>query len=240
MKRPPGDCDVPVGTVRSRLSRGRAILKERLDRAGLGPRGRPCRSGTSARPDPGTGGRRHSARRFDRPLGGAIRRRRASASHRSNTRSSISSLGVTQNMTISKLAAAASLLVFTGLAAWGAAGLAAQTPGKSPTRSDSSRPLASLSTTRAILRPKRPPSPRMTRRRTGAVDSRRPAPGRAQRRAQSRRHRRRSRPQGNSRHLQQEDDRQELVLAHRQQVRSAQGLTDQSTSSATAERASCP
>jgi RNA polymerase sigma-70 factor (ECF subfamily) len=54
--------------------------------------------------------------------------------------------GATQSMTISKLAMAASLLVFTGLAAWGAASLAAQTPRSSG--SEVTQPaLASLSTT---------------------------------------------------------------------------------------------
>jgi Bacterial Ig-like domain len=53
--------------------------------------------------------------------------------------------GATPKMTISKLAAAASVLVFTGLAAWGASGLFAQTPGKPPV--DATPPaLAALST----------------------------------------------------------------------------------------------
>jgi RNA polymerase sigma-70 factor (ECF subfamily) len=134
----------PVGTVRSRLSRGRAILKERLDRAGLGiavesaevthpldrvessaPLGTPLVDSVAQRAARFAGGE-PLPRIVPAPIANLV-------------------FGATQNMTISKLAAAASFLVFAGLAAWGAAGLSAQTPGKSPT--EATQPaLASLST----------------------------------------------------------------------------------------------
>src|SRR5262249_6283982 len=117
----------PVGTVRSRLARGRAILKDRFDCAGLG-----LAVGRSKTTNPLDQIPAQSviagqaidslAQTATRLAGGEPLSRVVSAP--------IANLvfGATQSMTISKLAMAASLLVFTGLAAWGAAGLAAQTP----------------------------------------------------------------------------------------------------------------
>jgi RNA polymerase sigma factor (sigma-70 family) len=137
-----GRLQCPVGTVRSRLSRGRAILKERLNRAGLGL-ARPAESvhPLDQIPAPAFVAAQvvdSMARRAARFASGEPLPRIVPAP--------IVDLvfGATQNMTISKLAIAASLLVFTGLAAWGAAGLAAQAPGKTPL--DAAEPtLASLS-----------------------------------------------------------------------------------------------
>ena len=139
-----GKLRCPVGTVRSRLSRGRAILKKRLIRAGLAP----------------TVGHAEVPHPLDRmPAPAVVGTQLVDSVARSAARfaggeplpcvvpAPIINLvfGATQNMTISKLAAAASLLAFTGLAAWGAAGLSAQTPGKSPF--ETTQPaLASLST----------------------------------------------------------------------------------------------
>ena len=121
----------PVGTVRSRLSRGRAMLKKRLIRAGLAS----------------TVGLVEVTHPLDRmPAPAVVGTQVIDSVARSVARfaggeplpcivpAPIINLvfGATQNMTISKLAAAASLLAFTGLAAWGAAGLSAQTPEKSP------------------------------------------------------------------------------------------------------------
>ena len=131
MKRPPSGSRCPVGTVRSRLARGRAMLKERLDKAGLAPASTPADADGPARKDPCAAvvaasladSLAQAATRFARgePLSRIV-----------PTRIAQLVTGVTQTMTISKLAAAASLVAFTGLAAWGAAGLAAQTPGGAP------------------------------------------------------------------------------------------------------------
>ena len=110
----------PVGTVRSRLARGRTILKERLHRAGLAP---PAVLAQTAEP-------------FDRQATPALVAPRlvesiartpctspvASRSRIVPTRIAELVMGASQTMTVSKLAVASSLLVFTGLIAWGAAG----------------------------------------------------------------------------------------------------------------------
>ena len=131
----------PVGTVRSRLARGRAILKERLDQAGLAPANSPAGRGPTRR-NPCTVGRRGVAGRFNRSSSDTILSRRAPFSHRS-TRIVKLVTGVTQTMTISKLATAASLVVFAGLAAWGVCRSAAQTPERA-TSAPGSTALASL------------------------------------------------------------------------------------------------
>ena len=122
-----GRLQCPVGTVRSRLARGRAILKDRLAREGLAP---------SERRPAGTNQHREqipapafvasqlvdtTARSAARLAGGEPLSRIVS--------SRIAQLvsGVTQTMIISKLAATASLVLFTGLGVWGAGKLAAQT-----------------------------------------------------------------------------------------------------------------
>jgi RNA polymerase sigma factor (sigma-70 family) len=116
----------PVGTVRSRLARGRAILKKRLARAGLAPASRQF----------------DAAEPFERiPAPAVVAPQLVDSIARSAARLAQGEplrrivpirivelvTGVTQTMTISKLATAAALVVSTGIAAWGAAGLAAQT-----------------------------------------------------------------------------------------------------------------
>jgi RNA polymerase sigma factor (sigma-70 family) len=134
----------PVGTVRSRLSRGRAILKKRLNHAGLG---------LAVGPDESTNplDRVQPSSVVGTPLIDSVARRAARFAAGEPLPRIVPApivnlvFGATQNMTISKIAAAASFLVFTGLAAWGAAALSAQTPGKSPF--EGTQPaLASLST----------------------------------------------------------------------------------------------
>jgi len=133
----------PVGTVRSRLARGRAILKERLDRAGLAP--------SNSRAD-ATG----PLEKLPAPavVAGALADSIAQAATRFSRGEPVSRIvsariaklvtGITQTMTISKLAATASLVVFAGLAAWGAAGLAAQTPAGATSGAPSATAVASL------------------------------------------------------------------------------------------------
>ena len=58
----------PVGTVRSRLARGRAILKKRLARAGLAPASRQFDAAEPFETNSGTGGGRPSTGRLDRPV----------------------------------------------------------------------------------------------------------------------------------------------------------------------------
>jgi RNA polymerase sigma factor (sigma-70 family) len=121
----------PVGTVRSRLARGRAILKERLHRAEIAPAVSP-RAGAA---DP--------LERISPPavvvapkLADSIAR--TAARHAAGeplvrivpTRIVELVIGVTKTVSVFKLATSASLVVFTGLVAWGAAGLAAQTRGR--------------------------------------------------------------------------------------------------------------
>jgi RNA polymerase sigma factor (sigma-70 family) len=134
----------PVGTVRSRLARGRAILKGRLDRAGLAPAKSPASAAGPLEEIPAPSvvaasladSIAQAAARFSRgePLSRIV-----------PTRIVKLVTGVTQTMTISKLAAAASLVVSAGLAAWGAAGLAAQTPERAASGAPRSTALATLS-----------------------------------------------------------------------------------------------
>ncbi len=119
----------PVGTVRSRLARGRAILKERLNRAGLAPQ-------ASQPADITDHLERSPAPAVVAPhLVDSIARTAGRLAHGEPLPRLVSArivelvTGVSHAMIISKLATAASLLVFTGLAAWGAAELAAQTQG---------------------------------------------------------------------------------------------------------------
>jgi RNA polymerase sigma-70 factor (ECF subfamily) len=123
----------PVGTVRSRLARGRAILKTRLNRAGLAPTTGSLEQMPALAPVAPQliASIVHSAARL---AGGEPLRLIVSTS--------IVKLvtGVTQTMTFAKLAATASLLVFSGLVAWGAAALAAQAPGSEPQGSFASSP----------------------------------------------------------------------------------------------------
>jgi RNA polymerase sigma factor (sigma-70 family) len=111
----------PVGTIRSRLARGRALLKHQLERSGLGP------------PEPSTRSQKDSSKAVvashlidttartasrlaaGQPLAEAVPARLAELV-----------AGVTRTMTITKLSLAATLLVGIGLTTWGAVGLAAQ------------------------------------------------------------------------------------------------------------------
>jgi RNA polymerase sigma factor (sigma-70 family) len=118
----------PVGTVRSRLARGRALLKSRLEREGLKPTTSLAAPLAALRP--GSGHSLVEARLVDataqtarllaagRPLAEIVPAR-------------ITELvrGVVTTMTISKLVFSVSILVFAGLGIWGAAGLAAQAGG---------------------------------------------------------------------------------------------------------------
>ncbi len=134
----------PVGTVRSRLARGRAVLKKRFNRAGLAP-------ANSAADAAGPLEKIAAPAVVAPSLADSVARaatrfsRGESLSHVVSARIAKLVTGVTQTMTISKLATAASLVVFAGLAAWGAAGLAAQIPAAAPSGAPGSTALASLS-----------------------------------------------------------------------------------------------
>jgi RNA polymerase sigma factor (sigma-70 family) len=114
----------PVGTVRSRLARGRALLRGRLERSGLGPQADA--SNVASRPDGEaappivaahlmeTTARAASRLAAGQPMAGIVPARLAGIV-----------AGVTRSMMISKVATAAFVFVATGLAAWGvSAGLA--------------------------------------------------------------------------------------------------------------------
>jgi RNA polymerase sigma factor (sigma-70 family) len=120
----------PVGTVRSRLARGRAILKDRLDRVGLAPPAAAQPVATSADP----------LHRIPAPAV-LVPSLVDSTAHTASGLAAGEPLrrivpirivelvtGVTQTMALSKIATAASLVVFTSLAAWCAGGSAARTP----------------------------------------------------------------------------------------------------------------
>ncbi len=118
----------PVGTVRSRLSRGRALLRGQLERSGLGQSDVASRTDGEAAPPVvaaqlmETTARAASRLVAGRPLAEIVPARLA-----------VIVAGLTRSMMISKLATAAFLLAVTGLAAWGAAaGLAG--PQSSETR----------------------------------------------------------------------------------------------------------
>ena len=137
----------PVGTIRSRLARGRALLKGRLERAGLGPVASPAGLVTCLEIGPAqrvvaphliNATARTAARlAAGQPLAGLVSVRLAELI-----------TGVTKSMTISKVAIAISVLVFAGLAAWGTAGWVAQIPGIEPPA-----PLRGVSNTPAPLAP---------------------------------------------------------------------------------------
>jgi len=116
----------PIGTVRSRLARGRALLKSRLQRSGW-----PTMAGSCAWPEmnepPSAVTRQlidHTVRIASRYAAGQPLAAIVSAG--------VANLvtGVTRAMTISKLAAMCPLLLFAGLAAFGVSRLAAQTEGR--------------------------------------------------------------------------------------------------------------
>jgi RNA polymerase sigma factor (sigma-70 family) len=121
----------PVGTVRSRLARGRALLRDRLERPGLAP------ANLLALPplcwEPGSTEAHVPAHLIDitartagslakgRPLGEIVPAKVGQLV-----------IGVTKTMTTSRLSVAGVLLMFGGLAGWGAAGLAAKAGDPAP------------------------------------------------------------------------------------------------------------
>ena len=118
----------PIGTVRSRLARGRALLRDRLERSGLGPGVRRCepyvilgldraRSVTVSHVVENTA--RTAARlAAGQTLAAIVPARVAQLV-----------MGACPSMTIFKLTLATTLVVVAGLAAWGAAVWAGQEPG---------------------------------------------------------------------------------------------------------------
>jgi RNA polymerase sigma-70 factor (ECF subfamily) len=120
----------PIGTVRSRLSRGRAMLKERIDHAALGLAPGP---GQSADPLEHVQVRAVLAtHQVDQVARRAARFSRGEPLSRIVPPPIVNLVfGATQKMIIPKLTASAALLAIAGFAAWGAASLAAQTAGNS-------------------------------------------------------------------------------------------------------------
>jgi hypothetical protein len=126
----------PVGTVRGRLARGRALLRGRLERSGLGAVS--CLPGTCARLELGsaqsvvgsnlvdTTARTAARLAAGQPLAEIVPARLAGLV-----------VETSRTMMISKFTIATSLIVLAGLAAWGAAGLAAApSGGNAPTVAD--------------------------------------------------------------------------------------------------------
>jgi RNA polymerase sigma factor (sigma-70 family) len=118
----------PVGTVRSRLARGRALLRKRLERAGLGIHATaalplsslepPCASSSIAPQLIDATIRGATLLACGGPVGGSIPARILQLT-----------VGVSRTMTISKASIAVSLFGLVGLAAWGAAVYAGQVSG---------------------------------------------------------------------------------------------------------------
>jgi RNA polymerase sigma factor (sigma-70 family) len=139
----------PVGTIRSRLARGRALLRDRLERSGLGPDVRRCEP--------------LAMLGLDRACSVAasqlvdITARTAARLAAGQALPAIVPARLTQlvaeacpRMTIFKLTLATTLVVAAGLAAWGAVVLAGQEPGgntpASPPHATPARPLLALAT----------------------------------------------------------------------------------------------
>jgi RNA polymerase sigma factor (sigma-70 family) len=128
----------PVGTVRSRLARGRDLLRARLSRRGLAPSATALAAALGSRaarasvPEALSATTARSAMRLaaGRALSGTVPE-------------GVGTLvaGVSRIMTLTKLATAASLLAATLIAAAGVAALAAQAPGAGPSAAPS-RPKA--------------------------------------------------------------------------------------------------
>jgi RNA polymerase sigma-70 factor (ECF subfamily) len=124
----------PIGTVRSRLARGRALLKIRLERAGLKPSASVAATLAALRP--ATGRLLVKSPLFDATTRTA-QRLAAGQPLAEIVPARISELiiGVGKPMTIPKLVLSVSLLVFTGLGVWGAAGFGAHAGGSTEPRS---------------------------------------------------------------------------------------------------------
>jgi RNA polymerase sigma-70 factor (ECF subfamily) len=121
----------PVGTVRSRLARGRALLRNRLERSAV------CPLAAASDWFQLDHGRFALARQLVRGTASSAARcaaRQPLAEIVSPTVAQIVT-GVAKTMTISKLALAVSLMILAGIAAWGASGLAAQSQDAAPPRS---------------------------------------------------------------------------------------------------------
>jgi RNA polymerase sigma-70 factor (ECF subfamily) len=128
----------PVGTVRSRLARGRALLKTRLERSGLGTVALSC-----------------IGFKWNEPASAVTRdlidhtvriasRRAAGEPISAVVAAGVANLviGVTSAMTISKLVGMCTLLLFAGLGAVGYSRLAAQTEGEKRLSVPQTRPSA--------------------------------------------------------------------------------------------------
>ncbi len=120
----------PVGTIRSRLARGRAILRDRLHRAGLAPTTTQPLRATADPPDQIPAPALLVSSLIDSTARTAARLAAGEPLARIVSIRIVELVtGVTQTMILSKLATAASLVVLTGLVAWGVVGRsAAQTP----------------------------------------------------------------------------------------------------------------
>jgi Sigma-70, region 4/Bacterial Ig-like domain len=118
----------PVGTIRSRLARGRVLLKDRLERSGLGLDARRC--------DPLA---MLALEQAQSVVGSQLITTTAQAAARLAAGQALAAIvparlaqlvaGATLTMRILKFSMAASLAFFAGLAAWGAVVLAARAPG---------------------------------------------------------------------------------------------------------------
>jgi RNA polymerase sigma-70 factor (ECF subfamily) len=118
----------PVGTIRSRLSRGRALLKSRLERGGWG-----LIAGSRALPDLGEP-RAAVAKEVIDEIAHIASRYAAGQPLATAVSTGVSNLvaGVTRAMTISKAATIGSLLLVASLAGFGASRIAAQAPERRP------------------------------------------------------------------------------------------------------------
>jgi RNA polymerase sigma factor (sigma-70 family) len=142
----------PVGTVRSRLARGRALLRGRLERSGLAPEVGRCdplamlgleRARWVVAPHLVDSTARTAARlAAGQPLAAIVPARLAQLV-----------AGACPSMTIFKLTLATALAVAAGLAAWGAVALAEQGPGgnapASPPSETRAHPLLALAAVEA-------------------------------------------------------------------------------------------
>ena len=144
----------PVGTIRSRLARGRALLRDRLERSGLRPDIRRCEPLAMLGLDRARIGRCLSSHRHHGPDRGATRGGPGTGRDRAGPACSISRGSILRTMTIFKFTLAASLVVFAGLAAWGAVVLAGQAPGGdragATARRGPAHPLLALAASRSL------------------------------------------------------------------------------------------
>ena len=134
----------PVGTIRSRLARGRALLRVRLDRAGLGPNTRALHPGNRSE---GDGAPPFVAAHLIETTAHAAARLAAGLPLAETVSARIAGIvaGVTRSMMFSKLATTLSLLIVAGLAAWGvSASVEAPQASDSPSAPAPASPLGRL------------------------------------------------------------------------------------------------